>query len=65
MATSPAKVALASTKELEEEKTVVEPEKKVEATKVEMKRESGGLGLSIVGGSDTPLVSGWQLREEL
>ena len=31
-------------------------EKKEEASKVELKRDSGGLGLSIVGGSDTPLV---------
>ena len=32
-------------------------EKKGEGSKVELKRESGGLGLSIVGGSDTPLVN--------
>ena len=33
-------------------------EKKVEqGSKVEVKRDSNGLGLSIVGGSDTPLVS--------
>ena len=31
-------------------------EKKGEESKVELKRDSGGLGLSIVGGSDTPLV---------
>ena len=32
-------------------------EKKVEqGSKVEVKRDSNGLGLSIVGGSDTPLV---------
>ena len=31
-------------------------EKKEEVSKVELKRDSGGLGLSIVGGSDTPLV---------
>ena len=50
---SPAKV----TQPVKEEvKVVVEPEKKAEANKVEIKRESGGLGLSIVGGSDTPLV---------
>merc|ERR1719234_332141 len=30
-------------------------EKKEEVSKVELKRDSGGLGLSIVGGSDTPL----------
>jgi C-terminal processing protease CtpA/Prc len=42
-----------------EEAVVVEKveEKKVEATQVEIKRDEAGLGLSIVGGSDTPLVS--------
>ena len=35
----------------------VEEKKVEEESKVELKRDSGGLGLSIVGGSDTPLVS--------
>ena len=41
-------------------------EKKVEPTKVEIKRDSAGLGLSIVGGSDTPLVGGisWLCDED-
>lgn len=29
---------------------------KINCKKVELKRDSAGLGLSIVGGSDTPLV---------
>ena len=34
----------------------VEEKKGEQGSKVEVKRDSNGLGLSIVGGSDTPLV---------
>ena len=41
-------------------------EKKVEqGSKVEVKRDSNGLGLSIVGGSDTPLVRNSMVFDDL
>ena len=66
MGASPAKAASsanqAKPEQKEEEKKVdnddhsVTTLSKVEEKKVEVKRDSNGLGLSIVGGSDTPLV---------
>ena len=53
----------ASTAAADQEKAVPkEEEKPKEETtgKVELKKETGGFGLSLVGGADTPLVIFWR-----
>ena len=56
MAKSPAKsdANLSTTKGVTDAKS---PAKKKEDNTIELKKDANGLGISIVGGTDTPLVS--------